>query len=396
MPPSSSISASDDTAPAGGSSGPRADGAGRRRRLPWGFLGALAIIVMTESVIAAKRVWFLDEATAMWEEKNRLISERSVDADILALGSSRTMHGLVPAEIEDTLESGWTCYNMGLSGMLTPGSTVQLERLLDGGAKPRIVLFEIVMHHLNNAVDESLRPHHLRALYTWPELADLLYWRPQPLRAVEWGVYAALPSARYRRGLDNFLSHTLIDRRVPTFYHDRNLSIRDEFERNSGYRPWRMGDANVDVVGQGFGESLTIEPGVQHCVNRVMSLCRTHEARCVLVPSPVNENRLALLEQMDYLEWLERWLEQLDQEDDNTYVAPTFVLPANLFGDATHLNTTGAAVFSRRLGEWLAQRRTALGLATDELLAMTTKDIQGRAGEATMDDRARPSEPGRR
>ncbi|MHC4611631.1 MAG: hypothetical protein ACYS7M_14915, partial [Planctomycetota bacterium] len=77
-------------------------------------------------------------------------------------------------------------------------------------------------------------------------------------------------------------------------------------------------------------------------------------------------------------------------------VAPTFVLPANLFGDATHLNTTGATVFSRRLGEWLAQRRTALGLDTDELLAMTTKDIQGRAGEATMDDRARPSEPGRR
>ena len=138
----------------------------RATRLPMGVLGAVAVIICVELFVQQFRVWFVDEVTAMWEEKARVVAEEPLEADILALGSSRLMHGLIPRHLDQQIDPCCQTYNLALSGMHPQGALVLLERALARQHEPpRVVLLEVSPAHLGYSIEKTYASPYLRSLY---------------------------------------------------------------------------------------------------------------------------------------------------------------------------------------------------------------------------------------
>jgi hypothetical protein len=334
-------------------------------RLPKGALGALVIIVCAELLVGHYRVWFVDEATAMWEEKARIVAEEPLDTDILAFGSSRLMHGLIPQYLDQQIDPRCITYNLALSGMHPQGVLVLLERSLARRQRlPRVVLIEFSPSHFGYPIEQTYGSPYLRSLYNAGDIIRAMRWDLDATVALEWTIHRVLPSARYRQGLNNFISRAIADWRLPTRYRDRNLSIGQEFAAGLGYRPWREDALPNDYHADNppDRDSFSINPAMADALECILRLCKKYNIRCVLVPAPLPDSYVQAARATGYEDaWL-AWLCRLTDRYPLTTIAPATGLPNRFFCDATHLNSTGARLFSIEIGGWLAQRQKDLGL----------------------------------
>lgn len=345
-------------------------GDGQRRAVAWsrhvkGLLGAAVVIGCVELVVEHNRLWYVDEATAMWEEKARLVAHDTIDADLVALGSSRLMHGLIPNYVSQQIDRRCSAYNLALSGMHPQGCLVLLERLLRHTVRaPRVLLLEFSPAHLAYSMEQTYGSPYLRALYDGRDIIRALRWDFDPTLVAEWGTYRLLPSARYRQGLDHFLSETLTRGVLPRFYRDRNRMLSYEFAARDGYRPWRTNSLPADYYEHHslLHEEFSVAPAMEDALTSILRLCNKREIYCVFVPAPLPEPRVRARRDSGYEEAALAWLYRFIDSYPDTAVAPVFSFPLRSFCDPTHLNPTGAREFSIELGGWLAQHHRELGL----------------------------------
>jgi hypothetical protein len=125
-----------------------------RTRWPGGFLGMLAIVIVSESGLARLELRLAPMAAADWGLNRAEAAREAVGADILCLGDSLIKCGVSPAVLEAKL--GLTAYNLASLGAPPPASYFLLRRSLDAGARPRAIVLDATSTTLTAAAYRGL------------------------------------------------------------------------------------------------------------------------------------------------------------------------------------------------------------------------------------------------
>lgn len=124
------------------------EGAGRspRRRLPWGFLGMLGLVIAIEGRLASHDLDFTGPPQWDWRVIGRAASrpDRVQGKELLFFGDSLVKFSLVPKVFQQ--RSGKVAYNFALHTGQTSSSYFMLRRALRAGAKPSAVVLDLTPH----------------------------------------------------------------------------------------------------------------------------------------------------------------------------------------------------------------------------------------------------------
>jgi hypothetical protein len=123
------------------------------RRLPWGFLGMLGLVMAIEFTLAGHDLDF----TAVWHWDWRIIGKAATKPDkvrgkdVLIFGDSMIKFGLMPKVLKQG--SGKTVYNFALHTGQTSSSYFMLRRTLRAGARPSAIVLDVTPHMLMHHPD---------------------------------------------------------------------------------------------------------------------------------------------------------------------------------------------------------------------------------------------------
>src|SRR5262245_4273962 len=197
------------------------------RSLPWGLLGALALILAAERFAARhENDLFLRLDAWSWAHIAQLAETPAPGRRIVCLGDSLVQVGVVSPVLEKQI--GIRTYNLAISGGQAASSYYLLQRTLDAGTVPDLLLVDFFARHLAQSTVASLDP--------WPALASFreclgLAWTARDSEFLARVVLAKLlPTVRARSTIrDNVLAairgEDIADRQhVPPFLR-RNLAI---------------------------------------------------------------------------------------------------------------------------------------------------------------------------
>ncbi len=165
---------------------------------PWGFLGAIGLIVVVELTMGtwANRSGPSSQLALSWSSSCRAAGEPEARAEVVCFGDSLAKLAIVPRVLEHEL--GLSAYNLSVLAGQAPGSFMLLKRLLESGHRPRAILVDFACPLL------SVPPG--RNLDCWAEIADggdcldLVVRGGEPWLAAEITARTILPSWRVRAG----------------------------------------------------------------------------------------------------------------------------------------------------------------------------------------------------
>jgi Protein of unknown function (DUF1574) len=199
------------------------------RRVPWGFVGMLGLVVAIEWNLSKHDLDF----TAPWHWDWRVIGKgatrpgRVRGKDFLFFGDSLVKFGLMPSVIQQ--RTGKTAYNFALHTGQASSSYFMLRRTLRAGARPSAVVLDLTPH--------MLKPSPRVNKYLWAELVT---------------TEECLDLSRAMHDAD-FFARTMLQKVFPSFKERLEIranlsaalqgwSTSRRFEIPSFRRNWRLND----------------------------------------------------------------------------------------------------------------------------------------------------------
>lgn len=166
----------------------------RRRPIPWGLLGTLALVLAVEGALASRALDLSRPEGWEWWLSGQASRRQPRRDAVLVFGSSMVKQGLIPRVVGRPL--GRPAYNLALCAGPAPASYFLLRRALDSGCRPAAILVEFHPGGLTagHALYSAYWPH----LLGFRELADLAWSARDPGFFAGAAVARALPSARDR------------------------------------------------------------------------------------------------------------------------------------------------------------------------------------------------------
>jgi hypothetical protein len=133
-----------------------------RRRIPWGLLGMIGLVVAVESFLGSHRPEFTDTSVYSWTLSEAAARSEARTAEILCMGDSLVKHGLLPEILSSRL--GRSAYNLAICAAPPPAQYYLLRHALDSGARPRTLVIDFMPGLLAGT------PSH--ATNYWPEMLN--------------------------------------------------------------------------------------------------------------------------------------------------------------------------------------------------------------------------------
>ena len=166
----------------------------RLKRLPFGFLAMLVMVVLIERGIERRKLEFIHSWAWSWQVSGRAARSLARGNDVICLGDSMMKYGVAPRVLGDAL--GVRAYNLASGAAPPPLSYFQLKRAYEAGARPRVAIVDFIPHLLQNSPRDwqELWPDYL----DWREAIDLCRNARDAGFFGSIAVAKALPSLRYR------------------------------------------------------------------------------------------------------------------------------------------------------------------------------------------------------
>lgn len=271
-----------------------------RRQAPLALLAFAAVLVLFQVAFHYPIAqWFPHVRDVEYGKKiarlKQIAAEKSPDRPlVVAFGSSLTAMGFCPAAINDSSEPARpVCYNFAINSCGVVVQLLCLQRILDQGLRPDLVLIELSPYFLTrekNLVNdgEFLPPGRVVPC----DFRVLDRYRPHPARfRTEWGERQCLPWWSYRNTIQQWADpkSTPPARRI-----DHIWSRTDDW----GWEYWPESVAthagyhhHEDACGylRSMWRTLTAEPHdaqMEAAVHEIVHLCRAHGIRPVVVLVP--------------------------------------------------------------------------------------------------------------
>jgi hypothetical protein len=107
-------------------------------RLPVGLLGMLALVVVVELTITARRLDFTTMVADDWRITAEVAEGGVGGRDVLFFGDSLVKYGILPRQIQAM--TGLRSYNLAINAGTMPSNYFLLRRALESGARPRAIV----------------------------------------------------------------------------------------------------------------------------------------------------------------------------------------------------------------------------------------------------------------
>jgi len=291
----------------------------------------------------------LDDATT-FATKARLLEEKlnqSQDQPFitLAFGSSRMMNGLDAGSLMEPLRnaSGQTsiAYNFGISGCGNIYSFLALEKLINNGIRPDLVLIEMYPTFLTEGSERAwFKANEMRSKnfadterYGIADVSRPLYQ--------QW----LLPWHTYRFNILNRFAPKLVP-----------MSLRENWARRADEFGWiavdkSLGRAKLEEQVQSFATGTQrFELGGHSCqaLRDSIALCQANGIECGIVwmPEPAEIRNVYSDEMTDQVD---AFVENLKSEFNMQFVNARDWIANEGFYDGCHLNRNGAMEFTSKL-----------------------------------------------
>ncbi len=291
----------------------------------------------------------LDDATT-FATKARLLEEKlkqSKDRPFvtLAFGSSRMMNGLDAGRLVGPTrkESGraWITYNFGISGCGNIYSFLALEKLINNGIRPDLVLIEMYPTFLTEGSE--------RAWFTANEMRSKNFTDTHRygIADVSRPLYQKwlVPSHTYRFNILNRFAPKLVPMRLRENWARR----ADEFGWIAVDKP--LGRAKMEEQVENFAtDSKRFRLGGHSCqaLRDSIALCQANGIECGIVwmPEPKGIRKVYSSEMTDQVN---AFVEKLRSDFSMLFVNARDWIADEGFYDGCHLNRNGATEFTAKL-----------------------------------------------
>jgi len=323
----------------------------RRGRLPWGLLGAAALVLLGESFLASRDIAFTNPLVTSWSMGGESLRREAPRAEVLCLGDSLLKFGVAPRVLEERL--GRRAYNGGVLAN-SPAMTYFLaRRAIEAGARPKALVVEFNPTFLDGPPFGSRQ---------WAEMIG-----PRECLDLAWsgrdaGFFARTMTGRLFRSV----------RRRFEVRENVMAALRGEVSATPSmiHATWRNGNVNRGaLLMPPYGPRGTVDPAnlaaefarphwscdpVQaHYLRRLLKLAGAHSVPVVWLLPPVSPAVQAVRDQVGMEEPHARFLRGLQARFPGLTVVDGrrcgYDGPA--FTDPIHLSVRGASALSVDLAE---------------------------------------------
>lgn len=328
-------------------------GAGARR-LPRGVLGMIALIAFVElGIVLRNEVRLTERIPYRWAYAGRAASgAEATGADVLCLGDSQILLGVVPSLIEE--RSGLTAFNLAVPGGQPPSTYVLYRRALEAGARPKTIVvgFFPGLLSINGVMN----------LQQWPELLDTRETMALALHAESPPLFIRVTMAHLlasTRKRDEIRARILGGLRgEPNETHQIVLAHRRNWEVNRGAQVAPADEAFVDVVGEAIQEAVPArrwrpDPVNALYIERLLTLAASRGTTVAWVMPTISPAWQSHRDASGLDDDYERYARSLLTRHPNLVVVDgrRSGYDMSAFRDAFHLERRGAAALSADLGD---------------------------------------------
>ncbi len=348
-------------------------------RLPRGFLGMIALLVLVELVFGFNSRRFANDFAWCWKDSARAAKTKALDADILCFGDSLVKFGVLPQVIEGA--TGRKTYNLALHGGPPAASYFLLRKCLEAGAHPSLVVVDFLPHQLERD------PRHEEFQRAWPEFltirecADLARATGDPNFFTSTVLAMGLPSYRARVEIRGSLLARIHKR--PWIASFMLRALERNWERNQGAQVLaeksRLRDQPSWPDDAPLEKAWSVDKASLEYHERFLQLASHRGIKvCWLLP-PITCHSPARRQQ------LESTYADFVRDAQRRYPNITVVdgrrsqFDRSLYVDAVHLHRQGAFALSDNLGRILAE-----GLPRSSWVALA--DSQSRPIALALED----------
>ena len=319
----------------------------RRTAAPWGLVGMLALIALSEWAFTRVEMDVL--LPEHWDWRNTGRAARSAaKADVLCFGDSLMKFSVLPTVVE--ARTGRTAYNLAVPMGQPPSSYYLLRRALAAGARPSAVLIDAAPFLLRM---DPRGPRHLRLwpeLLTPAELLDLASAARDPDVFAQGIVAKLLPTFRARQEIRAEVLVALkgepSTRRFQAAQFARNARVNRG--ANAMLAP-PGGPPDVDHASRSLFEGFACDPLNAAYLDRFLELAGRHGVPAFLVLTPPSEQAQRYAEGSGFDAAHTAFVESLCRRYPRLTVLDgrrSRYGNALYFMDPVHLNHRGSTVFS--------------------------------------------------
>jgi hypothetical protein len=322
--------------------------------LVWFALSFVASFGLIWLYVAAMPMAFLTEDYAVWVGKRAMLNECRL-GEVSVFGDSRAMAGMVPSEMPIPVA------NLALSGTSPIETYFAVSRALRCPTPPKLV---VISHSSPKFMDDSSY---------WDFSARTGFLNYAQMRSVDADAARLHDNqiARQRRsdGLALELRDRLFALRFPPFYFDslvngyfasrwgHNRGIAHDIQQNDGHALFGKdpGTSAIAIEGEpGFAQHYAISPLIDSYFSRTLALLAARHIPVVVLTMPINQATFDKTPPR-LKDQLAAYFQAKAKEFPNAQVVGPAIpcWPNQYYGDAWHLNASGAAAYSAELGPWL-------------------------------------------
>lgn len=330
----------------------------RRRKIPWGLVGMVALVACVEVAVARRRDDLAGPVAAQLDFVGDAARSEAIGRDVLCFGDSVVKFGVLPRLIEQ--ETGLRAFNLATAGHPAPVTLALFRRALEAGARPRAVIVDF-----KPLLQESERPS-LPLMARAAGLRDGLALARAAGDADLFGEFAAswaLPTARDRQAIRAAIRAALLG--LPDPDRAETEARRRNWAVNRGAQALPINPLAASTAAFP-NEAPNLRPGWScHPVNAAtidafLRLAAEHRVPVYWLLTPIHPRLQEGRESLGLDEALSRFVRRRARAAGRgvTVVdARRLGLDPDLFVDATHLDRRGAAALTDALAGFLLGAR---------------------------------------
>ncbi len=308
------------------------------------LLAALPLIVFA-SLFIVFPMSFLDADYPNWRWQKDFITNESVQADVLFIGDSLEVSGVMAAEW------GENAYNISLPGTTPVEMCYALKTYLEHHEPPKLVIMGFGQNHYiemncywNRTIYFHYAPVSEQAAFIKQAKAldDMAVFGDVNVlgETLSYGLFA--PS-RYLPALLNMLEE---QNRQAT-----NIATYSNSRVSHGYLQIGMLDSCSDASASVAYDSFTVAPSIDVNIREMAQLCSDNSIQLVIERPPCNQATVDATNATfaaQYAQYFDLLAEDFPDIIVNTVIE---VYPDDCFGDPGHLNQNGAERYTKSLYE---------------------------------------------
>lgn len=330
--------------------------------MPYGLLGALALMWTIEGAISRRPLECSDEISNVWRLSGQAARGIAAKAEILCFGDSLTKVGIVPRVLERRLSV--PVFNLAVYAGHTSSSYFLLRRALASGARPKAIVLDCHSNLL--AAASKTNGRFWTEITNFPEALDLCWQTLDPALSLKMAGAWLLPSHKGRMEIRETLLGTLRGEITRSLRSRQALARNWSMNRGAVLLARNQGPANAFVPGPNL-PGQWVPRGVNVCyLERFLNLAALHDVPVFWLLPPGRPDWQASREARGFEAAFTRFVRSMERRHQNLVVVDgrNSGYEASLFFDSTHLNCEGAQALSAGLAEVMSRHRSLASPAT--------------------------------